>query len=1148
MIKRLTVLTKFIFFMVLLVFLNQALIYAATCTVATGTTHQIIRGFGASNAWSDCGSCTPGSAKNAWFTAANLDMLFNTTGNGIGLSIIRMRIPPDAGQFGAAIAPVQGAAARGAIVMATEWTPPPQWKSANTTSNSNGEYLLPANYQNYANYLRDFVNTMKNTYNVNIYALCGSNEPDYRVSYDGCSWDGTQELNFIRDYLGPTFATANLTTKIIVGESYANNFAITDPTLNDATAANYTAIAAVHTYGGGPTAYPLAVSKGKEYWMTEMANFQAYESDMTGANGGGLLWANRIHTGLVNAEYNAWIYWWLSSDASNEGLCHPTLGNPKRFYTMGNYSKFIRPGYIRIDATAAPAAGITCSAYRDTTSTNFVFLATNTNGSAQSLTYNIPGIGITSVIPYITNSSNNLAAQAAVAVSGNSFTYSLPAQSVVSFVGGMPAGSPTRTPLNTPYAGTPTFTVTPTNTPNSILLDDMEDGNNTNNWGGNWYSYSGTGTTITPKPFTMTAGGMTGSALNRASIIATVADYAGVGTNLDPVETNSVDLTNYTAVEFWVMGNGGTYWFQFTQPSITDGDNFGVSFTAPAIWTKVTVPIDAASLAQRGYGTASTFTKNAISALQWASNANGALDIRIDNVQFLTNNPPTATRTLSRTPGTTFTFTATATRSATPTSTRTAAPASTFTYTRTQTGTFTRTYTPALPTATFTSTAAGTAVFANGADTGWLSQMESTGKIFYNDAGTQQDCLQILKDHCINSIRLRVWVNPAGGWCGQTDVVNMAVRAKNMGFRIMIDFHYSDSWADPGQQTIPVAWAGYTHAQLVTAVYNHTYTVLSALSAAGVTPEWVQVGNETNNGMLWEDGRASVNMANFAQLIASGYDAVKAVFSSAKVIVHISNGFDNALFRWIFDGLKNNGGKWDVIGMSLYPDPATWATLTAQCLTNMNDMIARYPGKEVMISEIGMDFTQATASHEFIVDIINKVKSLPDNKGLGVFYWEPECYNWQGYGKGAFDNTGKPTIAMDAFAENCPFIVTVTASPSAIAQTPSPSSTATAFLSPSYTPTRTRTRTLTPTYTRTQTASPSFTPTSSRTRTPTYTRTVVFSFTSTQTRIVLASATATEINTPSCPMIWSDEFTGPNIDANKWVYETGAGGWGKISP
>ncbi|MBL7730053.1 MAG: glycosyl hydrolase 53 family protein [Chitinophagaceae bacterium] len=307
--------------------------------------------------------------------------------------------------------------------------------------------------------------------------------------------------------------------------------------------------------------------------------------------------------------------------------------------------------------------------------------------------------------------------------------------------------------------------------------------------------------------------------------------------------------------------------------------------------------------------------------------------------------------------------------------------------------------------------------FAYGADVGWLTQMEAAGMRFYDSTGTATECMQLLKQYGMNAIRLRVWVNPAGGWNNTADVVAKAVRAKNLGMRVMIDFHYSDNWADPGQQTKPAAWASLDLAGMQAAVYDHTFNVLTALKTNGVTPEWVQVGNETNDGMLWPTGKASVNMAAFAALVKSGYDAVKAVNASSKVIVHISNGYDNNLYRWIFDGLQANGVKWDVIGMSLYPNAGDWQLRNDQCLANMNDMISRY-GKEIMIAEVGMPWDEATACRAFIADIITKTKSLPANKGLGVFYWEPQSYNnWQGYTKGAFDNSGKPTVAMKAFLQ-----------------------------------------------------------------------------------------------------------------------------------
>jgi arabinogalactan endo-1,4-beta-galactosidase len=306
-------------------------------------------------------------------------------------------------------------------------------------------------------------------------------------------------------------------------------------------------------------------------------------------------------------------------------------------------------------------------------------------------------------------------------------------------------------------------------------------------------------------------------------------------------------------------------------------------------------------------------------------------------------------------------------------------------------------------------------LFAKGADVSWLTEMEAGGKKFYDAAGQEQDLFVILKNLGMNSIRLRVWVNPANGWNNKADVVSKAVRAKNNGLRVMIDFHYSDIWADPAHQSKPGAWVGQDVATLKISLATHTTDVLSALKSAGVTPDWVQVGNETNDGMLWPEGKASTNMVNFARLISAGYDAVKAVFPTAKVIVHVSNGWDNSLFRWLFDGLQSNGAKWDVIGLSLYPTTANWSLLNSQCLINMNDMVTRY-GKEVMIVEAGMSWDQPAAAASFLSDLIAKTKSVTQGKGLGVLYWEPEAYNnWQGYTLGSFDNSGKPTPALNAF-------------------------------------------------------------------------------------------------------------------------------------
>jgi arabinogalactan endo-1,4-beta-galactosidase len=306
------------------------------------------------------------------------------------------------------------------------------------------------------------------------------------------------------------------------------------------------------------------------------------------------------------------------------------------------------------------------------------------------------------------------------------------------------------------------------------------------------------------------------------------------------------------------------------------------------------------------------------------------------------------------------------------------------------------------------------AQFANGADIGWLSQMEHDGYVFKDNSGIEKNCLNILKEKGINALRFRVWVNSANGYCAKKDVVYMAHRADSLGFDVMLDFHYSDSWADPGKQNKPAAWSNHTIEQLITDIYNHTYEVLDTLKSIGIKPKWVQIGNEVNDGMLWEDGRASKHMSNFAAMINSGYKAVKNIDSAIQVIVHLSNGHDDSMYRWMFDGLKNNGAKWDIIGLSVYPYWANlpWATDNSRTLETMQDMISRYNTK-VMVCETGYLYNEPVEANHFLLDLIEKTKSVG---GLGVFYWEPESYNKDGYQLGAWDPvTKQPTVALDAF-------------------------------------------------------------------------------------------------------------------------------------
>ena len=310
--------------------------------------------------------------------------------------------------------------------------------------------------------------------------------------------------------------------------------------------------------------------------------------------------------------------------------------------------------------------------------------------------------------------------------------------------------------------------------------------------------------------------------------------------------------------------------------------------------------------------------------------------------------------------------------------------------------------------------------FAKGADVGWLSQMEATGYRFYDADGTEKNCLQLLKDRGMNTIRLRVFVNPSSdrtsGHCSKDETVAMALRAKNMGMRIMIDFHYSDTWADPAHQTKPAAWASHSFPTLLTDVYNHTFEVLTALKTAGVTPEWVQIGNEIPSGMLWPDG-SYTNFSQLAQLLNKGYEATKAIDTSIKVVVHIDKGNDNARFRWFFDNARTNGVKYDVIGLSYYPYwiNSDYTTTIADLQNNLNDMVSRY-NKEVMIVEVGGDYALVQNTKDMLTATINAVRNVPNQKGLGVIYWEPEGEKtWSGYQLNCWQSNGKPSTALDAF-------------------------------------------------------------------------------------------------------------------------------------
>ena len=317
--------------------------------------------------------------------------------------------------------------------------------------------------------------------------------------------------------------------------------------------------------------------------------------------------------------------------------------------------------------------------------------------------------------------------------------------------------------------------------------------------------------------------------------------------------------------------------------------------------------------------------------------------------------------------------------------------------------------------------------FAKGADVSWLTLQEAQGEMFYSKTGEAGDAMQILRDDCgVNAIRLRVWVNPADGYCNPADVLAKATRAKALRLPVMVDFHLSDSWADPGKQTPPAAWAGQLPQDMAQSVKSHVTETLTSLKKAGVDVKWVQVGNETPSGMLWESGRVKdQNAGSFPLYLNAGYDAVKAVYPDAQVIVHLDRGQDKALYKWFFNLITSKGGKFDMIGMSLYPEKGTWPEQTDEtavdnCIDNIKDVSKRY-GKPVMLCEIGMHYTRGSEAARVITKIITSTVVISGNQSSsplqGIFYWEPQAspgFNG-GYNKGAFEN-GRHNGALAPFS------------------------------------------------------------------------------------------------------------------------------------
>lgn len=311
--------------------------------------------------------------------------------------------------------------------------------------------------------------------------------------------------------------------------------------------------------------------------------------------------------------------------------------------------------------------------------------------------------------------------------------------------------------------------------------------------------------------------------------------------------------------------------------------------------------------------------------------------------------------------------------------------------------------------------------FVKGADISWVTEIEGKGYKFYNAAGQERELTALMKEIGCNAIRLRVWVNPTGGWNGQADVVAKAKRAQALGLKLLIDFHYSDSWADPGKQTVPAAWQGKDATAMAAAVKAHTQEVLQALKAAGVDVAWVQVGNETTNGMLWDSGKVAGSSAGqFVNYFHAGQEAVKAVYPQAQVILHLDNAWNLGTLNWFLALMKGRSLDYDILGLSLYPSYwesgayPDWTPKVQQFVSNLPTLYQNY-GKPVMLVEFGMPASEPAKAKAALQYLMQNTQAY--DYFQGIFYWEPEAESTRnGYDYGAFAG-GKPTAALDPFGQ-----------------------------------------------------------------------------------------------------------------------------------
>ena len=315
--------------------------------------------------------------------------------------------------------------------------------------------------------------------------------------------------------------------------------------------------------------------------------------------------------------------------------------------------------------------------------------------------------------------------------------------------------------------------------------------------------------------------------------------------------------------------------------------------------------------------------------------------------------------------------------------------------------------------------------YAVGADVSFLKQAEDHGTTF-KDGGTAKPGLEILRDHGYNWVRLRVFNAPKELPNDLPYTIALAQAAKKLGFHFLLDFHYSDTWADPGKQFLPKAWEGMTHAQLVAAVFDYTRQTITAFRDAGALPDMVQVGNEITNGMLWPDARLPANWDNFADLMKAGIAGVAAGTGNSprpRIMIHIDRGGDRIRTKEFFDKLATYHVDFDVIGQSYYP---WWHGSLNDLRENLNFMAKEY-GKDIIVVEAAYNWRSAEymkhpgpfpetpeGQKQFLEEVNRAVQETPGGHGKGVFWWEP-AVTGPLTSRGFFDEGGNALPVVTAF-------------------------------------------------------------------------------------------------------------------------------------